>query len=109
MEKEFKSWNELNSYKNKLEESLNLQNRGWSEGFVLEDKNGFMLKYKNPNYRLWKQLRSVLERLQMDKQITVNNFSQQAQEVIKLMQNLKAENKLNRLKITDIQNIYWNS
>ena len=68
-----------------------------------------MLKYKNPNYRLWKQLRSVLERLQTDKQVTVNNFSQQAQEVIKLMQNLKVENKLNGLKITDIQNIYWNS
>ncbi|MBR1375480.1 MAG: metallophosphoesterase [Cardiobacteriaceae bacterium] len=109
LEKEFNSWKELNSYKNKLEESLNLQKREWSEGLVLEDKNGFMLKYKNPNYRLWKQLRSVLERLQTDKQVTVNNFSQQAQEVIKLMQNLKVENKLNGLKITDIQNIYWNS
>nr|WNM55760.1 RNA ligase [Staphylococcus phage S-CoN_Ph37] len=33
------------------------------EGFVFEDSNGFMLKYKTPYYNNWKYMRSLVESL----------------------------------------------
>ena len=36
--------------------------RGFIEGFVLEDNTGFMFKYKTPYYRFWKELRTKIEK-----------------------------------------------
>ena len=37
--------------------------RAYIEGFVFEDANGFMVKYKTPWYKNWKQARGVLQQV----------------------------------------------
>ncbi|MBP3707142.1 MAG: metallophosphoesterase [Clostridia bacterium] len=39
------------------------------EGFVLEDSNSFMVKYKTPYYNFWKEMRKVCEKLRKEQDI----------------------------------------
>lgn len=55
----FSNWNELFTFYQDLEKD----NSTAIEGFVFEDSNGFMLKYKTPYYNNWKYMRSLVESL----------------------------------------------
>lgn len=103
----FNSWEELYAFKNDLDKTLNPNNKNWDEGFVFEDANGFMVKYKNPNYRFWKRLRSVLERIQNDKELKLSDIDENVKDIIDIMYLLKKENKIDDLNILDIQERYW--
>lgn len=106
----FYSWDELWQFKKMQDKSINPNSQDWHEGFVFEDANGFMVKYKNPNYRFWKGLRSILERLQKDKEVKMPETEyKEARDIVALMLDLKRKNQINDLSILDIQQKYWNS
>ncbi|MBR6877439.1 MAG: T4 RnlA family RNA ligase, partial [Neisseriaceae bacterium] len=106
----FYSWDELWQFKKMQDKSINPNSQDWHEGFVFEDANGFMVKYKNPNYRFWKGLRSILERLQKDKEVKMPETEyKEARDIVALMLDLKRQNQINDLSILDIQQKYWNS
>lgn len=49
--------------------------RAYIEGFVFEDANGFMVKYKTPWYKNWKQARGVLQQVWTGRDIeTIKNI-----------------------------------
>lgn len=49
--------------------------RAYIEGFVFEDANGFMVKYKTPWYKNWKQTRGVLQQVWTGRDIeTIKNI-----------------------------------
>lgn len=49
--------------------------RAYIEGFVFEDANGFMVKYKTPWYKNWKQARGVLQQVWIGRDIeTIKNI-----------------------------------
>lgn len=58
----FSNWNDLFTFYQDLEKD----NSFAIEGFVLEDSNGFMLKYKTPYYNNWKYMRSLVDSLSKD-------------------------------------------
>ena len=108
--KTFLSWDELWQFKKMQDKSINPNSQDWHEGFVFEDVNGFMVKYKNPNYRFWKNLRSILERLQKDREVKMPETEhKEARDIVALMLDLKRKNQINDLSILDIQQKYWNS
>ena len=51
------NWEQFEGFINYFEDFEGL------EGFVFEDANGFMVKYKTPWYRYWKQVRGVLQQV----------------------------------------------
>ncbi|WRW34115.1 RNA ligase [Staphylococcus phage CF1] len=55
----FSNWNDLFNFYKDLERDSSIA----IEGFVFEDSNGFMLKYKTPYYNNWKYMRSLVESL----------------------------------------------
>ncbi|WNM52640.1 RNA ligase [Staphylococcus phage S-CoN_Ph8] len=55
----FSNWNDLFTFYQDLEKDNSIA----IEGFVFEDSNGFMLKYKTPYYNNWKYMRSLVESL----------------------------------------------
>lgn len=55
----FFNWNDLFTFYQDLEKDNSLA----LEGFVFEDSDGFMLKYKTPYYNNWKYMRSLVESL----------------------------------------------
>ncbi|MBR6026472.1 MAG: metallophosphoesterase [Neisseriaceae bacterium] len=103
----FNSWEELYAFKKDLDKTLNPNSKDWDEGLVFEDANGFMVKYKNPNYRFWKRLRSLLERIQNDKELKLSDIDENMQDIVDMMYSLKKENKISNLNILDIQKKYW--
>lgn len=55
----FSNWNDLFTFYQDLEKDNSIA----IEGFVFEDSNGFMLKYKTSYYNNWKYMRSLVESL----------------------------------------------
>lgn len=76
------------------------------EGWVFEDSDGYMLKYKTPHYRFWKRMRMCKELISNNHEIkNLENFSEKAIDVISFMKKLDI-NKLNSLSIIDIKELY---
>lgn len=46
-----------------------------NEGYVIEDQNGFMVKYKTPYYRKWKQMRSIKETLSKGRNVRLSGLT----------------------------------
>ena len=61
----FYTWEEFITFYNSVEKDFNIQHEGW----VFEDSNNFMLKFKTPYYKFWKQMRSVKDRIIAEKEV----------------------------------------
>ena len=98
----FYSWKELNSFM-KEQEAIFIPYDKFKEGWVFEDANGFMVKYKTQTYRWWKQNRSIMEKMQHNR--TVKPVYIRAEDVIfyGLLDKLQKENKLNLMDIIKIE------
>lgn len=60
------------------------ENVCYMEGFVFEDANGFMVKYKTPWYRYWKQARGVLQQVWNGRDInSINNIDNKIDKYLK--------------------------
>lgn len=63
------NWQEFNDFIDKQSTNVGV------EGFVFEDANGFMVKYKTPWYKNWKQARGVLQQVWTGRDIeTIKNI-----------------------------------
>lgn len=61
----FDNWEEFIKFYNAVEKDFNRHHEGW----VFEDSNNFMLKFKTPYYKFWKQMRSVKDRIIAEKEV----------------------------------------
>lgn len=77
-------WNELNA--NLLVGKTN------TEGWVIEDSSGFMLKYKTPYYKWWKFARGYLQKLQTDGNI--DKVNPEFVPIVEFMKELKCSGEL---------------
>ena len=98
----FYSWKELNNFM-KEQETIFIPYDKFKEGWVFEDANGFMVKYKTQTYRWWKQNRSIMEKMQHNH--TVKPVYINAEDVIffGLLDKLQKENKLDMMNIINIE------
>ena len=86
------------------------------EGFVFVDQNNFMLKYKTPYYKFWKEMRKMKDYINKgnDKDYCSTKTSLPGQyelmhELFSFMTNIKqGDVDLDTLSIIDIRNMYYN-
>jgi predicted kinase len=64
-DRQFDNWEEFYSFFTSVEKDFTIEHEGW----VFEDANNFMLKFKTPFYKFWKQMRSVKERIMNEKEV----------------------------------------
>ena len=84
------------------------------EGFVFVDQNNFMIKYKTPFYKFWKDMRRMKEYIMKgstDKYFAAKNVNSEQTELMNslfgFMTELKNKNiDLDTLSIIDIRNMY---
>lgn len=105
LEYTFNTWEELYSFKKHQDESYDVRHEGW----VFEDANGFMVKYKTRYYKFWKQMRAVKERLQQGNNVKKIFSSEDEVRVFNLLKTLNAENKLKDMSIIDVEEMYYNN
>ena len=99
----FDNWEDLYLFKKKQDESYVSQYEGW----VFEDSNGFMVKYKTRFYKFWKQMRAVKERLQQGNNVKKIFSSENEVRVFNLLKSLNAEDKLKDMSIIDVEDMYY--
>jgi len=107
----FNTFEELKSFI----EAFNKDDKNEIEGFVFVDQNNFMLKYKTPYYKFWKDMRRMKEYINKgdgNKFFTTKNTILPKQHelmnnLFSFMSRIKTEGQdLNSLSIIDIRNIY---
>ena len=103
----FNSWSELYKFYKDTEQMLDPYEFPFVEGYVLVDANGFMVKYKTPNYRWWKGVRSIMERLQANHTVKPVYKDTADIKIFALLNRLKDEGKLDLMNVLDVQNEFW--
>lgn len=76
------------------------------EGFVLEDANGYMFKYKMPFYNFWKKMRGVKHQIQNGKPYGIHKLNEKGIEVAKFMESNFTSNELINMSIIDVRNAF---
>lgn len=99
----FNTWEELYAFKKQQDESYDTQHEGW----VFEDANGFMVKYKTRFYKFWKQMRAVKERLQNGNNVKKIFTTENEVRVFNILKSIEPE-KLKEMSIIDIEDIFYN-
>jgi len=94
----FSSWEEFVRFYNSVEKDMNIHHEGW----VFEDSNNFMLKFKTPFYKFWKQMRSVKDRIVAEKEVKYTG-NEWANKVIDYMKE-KGRVWLSDKSIIDVRN-----
>ena len=99
----FNTWEELYAFKKLQDESYDIKYEGW----VFEDANGFMVKYKTRFYKFWKQMRAVKERLQQGNNVKKIFSTEHEVRVFNLLKSLNEQGKLKDMSIIDVENEYY--
>lgn len=99
----FDNWEDFYAFKKAQDSSYDIQYEGW----VFEDVNGFMVKYKTRFYKFWKQMRAVKEKLQQGNNVKKIFSSEDEVRVFNLLKTLNAEDKLQDMSIIDVEDIYY--
>lgn len=99
----FNTWEELYGFIKEQDESYDIRYEGW----VFEDQNQFMFKYKTRFYKFWKQMRAVKERLQQGNNVKKIFSTEHEVRVFNLLKQLNNEGKLNDLSIIDVEDMYY--
>lgn len=110
--KVFNTFKELKSFV----EAFDKDDKNEIEGFVFVDQNNFMLKYKTPYYKFWKEMRKMKEYINKgsNKEFCNTKTSLPGQyelmhNLFNFMTNIKQEGiDLNTLSIINIRNMYLN-
>ena len=85
------------------DESYDIQHEGW----VFEDANGFMVKYKTRFYKFWKQMRAVKERLQQGNNVKKIFTTENEVRVFNILKSIEPD-RLKEMSIIDIEDIFYN-
>lgn len=99
----FNTWEELYAFKKLQDESYDIQHEGW----VFEDANGFMVKYKTRFYKFWKQMRAVKERLQQGNNVKKIFTTENEVRVFNILKSIEPD-RLKEMSIIDIEDIFYN-
>lgn len=94
----FENWNELNEFLNKSENDFSIKHEGW----VFEDQNNFMFKFKTLYYKYWKHLRTIKGSIVKDRYLQYDN---EDQNIINFMKSIDIE-KLNNMSIIEIRDLF---
>ena len=106
----FNTFEELKSFV----EAFDKDNKNEIEGFVFVDQNNFMLKYKTPFYKFWKEMRKMKEYINKGNnkeycstKTTLPGQHELMHNLFSFMTNIKQGGvDLDTLSIIDIRNMY---
>jgi tRNA splicing ligase len=73
------------------------------EGYVIEDANGYMFKYKVPFYTLWKKMRGIKQQIQKGNNFVFNNLDDKAKEIAQFMLKNYSNEELSNISIIDVR------
>lgn len=112
MRKIFNTFEELKSFV----EAFDKDDKNEIEGFVFVDQNNFMLKYKTPFYKFWKDMRRMKDYINKgstEKHFAAKNILPKQTELMnhlfRYMTDIKQSSiDLDTLSIIDIRNTYYN-
>lgn len=99
----FDTWEALYSFVKEQDRSDAIRYEGW----VFEDANGFMVKYKSKFYRFWKQMRTVKQAMEMGHTLKKTFTNEAGVRIYNLMKQFYMEGKLERLSIIDVVEAYY--
>lgn len=77
------------------------------EGWVFEDTNGFMVKFKTPTYRWWKRNRTILEKMQHNHTVKPVYACEEDVILFSVLDKMQKENRLAMANILDVQNEFY--
>ena len=104
-ELEFNTWEEFEEWKDKFTTGITQ----WDckhEGYVLEDQNGFQVKFKSTFYSWWKQMRAVKDALAAGRGNKKIYKTKEEIQVVKLMEEL-GRDKLKQMSIIDVEDMFY--
>ncbi len=104
LEHTFVTWNEFYNFIKLQEISYNCQHEGW----VFEDSQKFMVKYKTKYYKLWKYMRSIKQKLEKNQNIK-NIFKDENEVRVFNFMRSKPIEELASKSIIDISEEYYKS
>lgn len=76
------------------------------EGFVVKDSKGFMFKYKTPYYKFWKEMRKIKDRIEREKEVNTDAFTDEMSKVYQFMLGIDID-KLSTMSIIDVREKYF--
>ena len=104
LEYTFDCWQDLYDFKHQQDVSYDIKHEGW----VFEDSNGFMIKYKTRYYTFWKYMRGVKNSLQARHNITKTFRTKEEVMAYNILKSFDPE-KLKTMSIIDIEDIFYES
>lgn len=99
----FDTWEQLYDFKHQQDISYDYRHEGW----VFEDSNGFMVKYKTRYYKFWKYMRGVKQNIEKGQNVKKAFVTEDEIRVFNLMRSMPLE-QLQSKSIIDIQDLYYN-
>lgn len=99
----FETWEALYDFVKEQDRSDTIRYEGW----VFEDANGFMVKYKSRFYRFWKQMRAVKQAMEMGHTLKKTFTNEAEVRIYNLMKQLYMEGKLEGMSIIDVEEAYY--
>ena len=102
----FYSWQELFDFIKEQDKNFTPWD-SFPEGWVFEDINGFMVKYKTPTYRWWKRNRTILEKIQHKHEVKPVYAVQEDVILFGLLDKLEKEGKLTDMNILNVQDEFY--
>ena len=101
----FYNWQELFDFI-KQQDSNFTPWESFPEGWVFEDANGYMVKYKTPTYKWWKRNRTILEKMQHHHEVRPIYTCEEDAILFNVLDRLQKENKLGTMNILDVQEAF---
>ena len=102
----FYSWQELYNFI-KEQEKIFTPWQAFHEGWVFEDTNGFMVKFKTQTYRWWKRNRTTMERIQHNHEVKPIYTCEEDIILYNVMKQLKNENRIDDMNIIQVQQEFY--
>lgn len=99
----FETWEALYDFVKEQDRSDAIRYEGW----VFEDANGFMVKYKSRFYRFWKQMRTVKQAIEMGHTLKKTFTNEAEVRIYNLMKQFYMEGKLEGMSIIDVEEAYY--
>lgn len=104
-ELEFKTWEQFESWKDKFTKDITQ----WDckhEGYVLEDDNGFRVKFKSSFYKFWKQMRAIKDGIAGGRGNKKIYKTKEEIQVVKLLESIPRED-LKSMSIIDVEDKFY--
>lgn len=94
----FYNWEDFYKFYNKIKEDKSIHHEGW----VFEDKNGFMFKFKTPYYKFWKYMRSIKDLISKGRQIRQTFKDAYEVDIINFMKSID-QIELSKMSIIEVR------